>query len=319
MTSTNPSSPSLSSQLAAASQTTSAESSASGTALVHMVDRITQQLGLSSDDRQQLYMFAFQDLSNRELLWVFAGLLRSYHATEALSQRIESFNTQLDVIVNLIRQNFKLGNTTATMIKKLIRMLLATSKVNLDSVEDKAKRYIHEHSSQFSLDLYVTDDTVKGIVNSSIKTMCHQARGSMRKAIFNEVIGGRPIVDATTRVCFALGTEVGSPPPKYIQAHVAQLRVIAHKRMTAIHAMEQYMASHNPTPNTSGRRPRSDTGFWSAVTATFKGLVNLYTAAYDENDGWRNWEESIIEQDAVLFFGGSQFTGHGHDWEDLDD
>ncbi|KAG8762490.1 hypothetical protein FRC11_009197 [Ceratobasidium sp. 423] len=78
------------------------------------------------------------------------------------------------------------------------------------------------------------------------------------------------------------------PPPWYIQAHIAQLRLITHKRITSIRAAEQAAAQ---VPNASSahgnttRRPRIDTGFWIAVNTRFDQLVAFHGANYIDNEG----------------------------------
>ncbi|KAG8681034.1 hypothetical protein FRC11_001658, partial [Ceratobasidium sp. 423] len=57
------------------------------------------------------------------------------------------------------------------------------------------------------------------------------------------------------------------------------------------------------------RRPRNDTGFWSAVHTTFNKLVGLHGITYDNNEGWTPWEDDVIDQDHALFIGVIQFAG----------
>ncbi|KDN46951.1 hypothetical protein RSAG8_04028, partial [Rhizoctonia solani AG-8 WAC10335] len=133
--------------------------------------------------------------------------------------------------------------------------------------------------------------------------------------IFAETISGRLLQDATNRICSLLSAEVGTPVPRYIQAHIAQLRLIARERISAIRAAEQAAAAR--AANTTGpgntnavarsRRPRSDTGFWIAVHTTFTGLVNLH-----------GWENDVINQDQALFNGAIHFAGEVNTFADED-
>ncbi|KAG8757405.1 hypothetical protein FRC12_010318 [Ceratobasidium sp. 428] len=298
-----------------ASAATSGALSSAGV-LAHMADRAAQEHGLSGDARQQLYTYIIQCSPSIDLLWAYAAALRSTATSEAAIEKVNELFTKIDTLLKMVHQEYQPSKTQGTMVKKLMRRYTVTTKTGYDTLVERTKKYISQHPTQLSLELYNTDSTVKSVVNKFIQHESYQCRGTFRKAIFNEVLGGRVIADASNRICNLLSAGVSDPPPRYIQAHIAQLRLIARERINSIRETEAFVAAqaaNNGTTIATSHRPRSDTLFWEVVNARFKELVAHNTIIYDGNPGWTQWEDEVLAADAALFTGQTEFPGENGD------
>ncbi|KAG8716749.1 hypothetical protein FRC08_008864 [Ceratobasidium sp. 394] len=73
-------------------------------------------------------------------------------------------------------------------------------------------------------------------------------------------------------------------------------RLIAHGIIREVRATGLAEARALMAPRRS-RRPRQDTGFWTAVHARFDELTRLHGAHYGGNTGWELWEDEVIAAD----------------------
>ncbi|KAG9077890.1 hypothetical protein FS749_010176 [Ceratobasidium sp. UAMH 11750] len=251
-----------------------------------MVDRAAQEFGLTSASRQQLYLFAIQSSPSPSELWSHAAILRNASQIEILANRITAMDGRFDTLTSLVHQDYHLGKQQEKMIKKLMRYFLTTAKASYESVPPRTKGFIFHHPSQFSLELYPQDDTVEEVVNGFVDKEIHQCRGSFRKILFIEAAGDRLLAQASNRICSVFAPGIEKPIPNYVQAHIAQLRLIAHGIIGEVQATEQAEARALTAPRRF-RRPRHDTGFWTAVNARFDELRRLHGPQYDDNAGWK--------------------------------
>ncbi|KAG8716687.1 hypothetical protein FRC11_003898 [Ceratobasidium sp. 423] len=103
----------------------------------------------------------------------------------------------------------------------------------------------------------------------------------------------------------AADIQVGNNVLRYIQAHIAQLRLIAFERISAIRAAEQAAAVYATTNASSGST--NVVAHWSRGVrrpgmTQASGLLSTRPLT-----GW--WEDDVIDQDHALFTGVIQFAG----------
>ncbi|KAG8756177.1 hypothetical protein FRC11_005491 [Ceratobasidium sp. 423] len=272
----------------------------SASALAQLVDRTAQEHGLSGDAKQKLYLYAIQTSPASSAIWSYAAILQNRLAMNEITHLFANLDERINTLVELTRQEYRVPKVAATMIKRMQWRLTVTSKVSYHNIPEHVKACVAHNADSFSVVLYPTDTAVQLAVNQLIDKDIHQARGTFRKAIFTETISGRLLEDASERIytVLAADVQVGNNVPRYIQAHIAQLRLIAFERISAIRAAEQaavvYAAANASSGSTNVvahqsrgvHRPRNDTGFWSAVHTTFNELVSLHGITYDNNEGW---------------------------------
>ncbi|KAG8707380.1 hypothetical protein FRC08_000524 [Ceratobasidium sp. 394] len=285
MTSTAPTQ--LSNASSSAIQASGTGAPPSAAALAQMVDCAAQEFGLTSASRQQLYLLAIQSSPSLSELWIHAAVLRNASQIKILANRITAMDSRFNTLTSLVHQDYHLGKQQEKMIKKLMQYFLMTTKASYES------GFIFHHPSQFSLELYPQDDTVEGVLNGFVDREIHQCRSSFRKILFIEAAGDRLLAQASGWICCVFAPGIKKPTPKYVQAHIAQLRLIAH----GIIAPRCFQC------------PRHDTSFWTAVNARFDELRRLHRPQYDGNAGWELWEDEVIAADQALFTGKIQFPG----------
>ncbi|KAG8716093.1 hypothetical protein FRC09_016051 [Ceratobasidium sp. 395] len=159
-----------------------------------------------------------------------------------------------------------------------------------------------------------------------------RGRTRVNTLVFAETVKGRVLSTAASEICEILGADDSEPTPKYVLAHIAQLRIIAHRIIIDIQAKEQadqQTSSNAPSTSASAgtnananananakkstvkkapRKPRNDTGFWFEVDKLFAELTEVHGVEY-KGRGWEKWEDDVIKADGDIFTGVSEFPG----------
>ncbi|KAG8728276.1 hypothetical protein FRC11_011471 [Ceratobasidium sp. 423] len=250
-----------------------------------MVDCAAQEQGLSGDAKQKLYLYAIQTSPPTYALWLCAATLHNESAINNATNSMAGLSTRVDTLMDLTCREYHVPRMTKTMLKKIQWHFIVTAKVSYHTILDRVKAFVAHNSQMFGLNLYIMDSTVRQAVDQVIDRDIYQCRGTFCKAIFTDTISGQPLGDASNRICSVLSAEVGSPAPRYIQAHIAQLHLIAFERIAAIWAAEQAVAAAaqassggSESINTiapqvqASHCPQNNTGFWIAIHVTFNEL-----------------------------------------------
>ncbi|KAG8774568.1 hypothetical protein FRC12_001909 [Ceratobasidium sp. 428] len=265
-------------------------------------------------------------LSSLGELWNHATILRNGFRIEELAEAVTLMNGRFDKLTASVEKDLTPSKFTQTALKQNLRRCAATVKTTYRTLANRAQNCVRKVPGQYGLQLYSSNDKVKLAVNQFISKEAHQCRGSLRKFVFAEAVNGRVLSAAASQICEVLGADVSEPTPKYVLAHIAQLRIIAHRIITDIRAKEQadHQTSSN-APSTSAsastnagakkstvkkppRKPRNDTGFWFEVDKLFAELTEVYGVEY-KGAGWEKWEDDVIKVDGDIFIGVSEFPG----------
>ncbi|KAG8715000.1 hypothetical protein FRC09_017032 [Ceratobasidium sp. 395] len=218
--------------------------STTAASLAHMTDRAAQEFGLSGQALQMLHVFAVQCTPKLDALWTYASILCCMSLSQTVINKVGRFETKLNKIKAYVQEEYHLTKSQEIMLKKLMRCLACTSKTLFLTLPDCTKVFVTKNGSTFGLDLYtLNNEHVKLATDQFINSYGHQVRGTFRKAIFSEVKDSCTLELASHRVCTLMSAEVGNPPPKFVQACIAQLQLIAHKVMADLKKKEQATAT----------------------------------------------------------------------------
>ncbi|KDN44980.1 hypothetical protein RSAG8_05153, partial [Rhizoctonia solani AG-8 WAC10335] len=171
------------------------------------------------------------------------------------------------------------------------------SKTSYRNLAARAKNFVATYPLQFLMPAYSSDPLVRKAVNAELDRLAHQIRGSFRKLIFAGAVGGRPLVQLTKGIVEMYSNQPSLGTPIQVQAHIAQLRLIATEIIAAIPAPNTESDAPGSNPR---KRLRNDTGFWATVDAKFIQLVDTHGEDYN-SPGWRIWETQIIGVDSDRF------------------
>ncbi|KAG8683593.1 hypothetical protein FRC11_013335 [Ceratobasidium sp. 423] len=265
---------SLSSELGGSASTTTAPTAhssitthttaVSAASLAQTVDRLAQDYGLSHESRQKLFLFAIQSNPAADSLRIFAFMLQNSEALRGVTMAIATLTNQLQTLTGLTRRDWQMAPAQEASVRAMIRNHIISSTTSYDDLNERSKVCTYQPIPLIFAS--VARSSRPGPVES-LETIAV----GLAKSYSTQFIGA----------------------PVYIQAHIAQLRLIA---VDIMRVMAIPPSAPVPDATKQTKRPKHDTGFWTKVSTVFDDLVKQHGPDYGAGNGWREWEQSVIEE-----------------------
>ncbi|KII85796.1 hypothetical protein PLICRDRAFT_296457 [Plicaturopsis crispa FD-325 SS-3] len=217
------------------------------------------------------------------MVYLFIYVLVLLQSNQQISADLAAVKSSLVRMQNLAESNWKLSKPQQAMLKSIVRHTLIIPRGTYGDIAEAAAAHVKAQAGTINLTQYITDPTVRIVVDGFLVRQVNEFRSNLRKSLFSAVKDKKPLRKLARELvdAYHLPT-VPDIIPNNILATLALMREVAAPLV--------------------GQSNVRDTKFWKNLEVALDDLYGKEQNGEDRQSlAWKQWETNIIHKDEETY------------------